>query len=141
MPVLDLRVTRYRTISLVFALFPALLAVVGCGHATYPGATLSLLNSTDEAVCSVYLSVREGQWGENRLEPKDRMARSEFRTFELHPGTWHVRTDNCAGDMVFTRHDLLVRGHVMVRAEPVKTSAHRKYGHKLASGSGPTRSF
>jgi hypothetical protein len=134
-------VTRFKTISLVLALFPALPAAVGCGHATYPGTTLSLLNSTDEDVCSVYLSPYSGEWGDDRLDPEDRIARSEFRTFELRPGTWHIRTDNCAGDMVFTRHDLLVRGHVMVRARPVKTSAHRRYGHKLAGGCGPTRSF
>jgi hypothetical protein len=85
-------------------------------------------------LCDIYLSQTYGLWGEDRLEKSEQLQVYRTRSFDLRPGVWHVRTDNCRGEMVFTRHELRVRGHVVLQARPVKASIRRKRGRRIAHG-------
>jgi hypothetical protein len=111
--------------------------LVGCGHAAYPGATVTVRNISKEVICDVYLSQVSGNWGEDLLEESERVEVNRIRSFDVAPGIWNVRADNCRGGMVFTRHDLRVSGHVLLQVRPVKASVDRKLGCRIAVGARP----
>jgi len=126
---------RISTYRIAFALgFTVAGCLVGCGAERYPGATIAVLNVSEEAICEVYLSQAPGEWGEDELEESERLENHQARSFDLQPGTWHIRTDNCRGGMVFTRHGLTVRGHMLVQVRPPKASIDRKRIHWIAEG-------
>lgn len=108
--------------------------LVGCGAAEYPGATIAVLNVSEEAFCDVYLSQVRGEWGEDELEESERLEIHQARSFDVEPGIWHIRTDNCRGGMVFTRHGLAVHGHILLQIRPPKASIDRKRIHWIAAG-------
>jgi hypothetical protein len=118
-------------------LLPALFVascVAGCAHAPYPGATITVVNTSEEIICDLYLSRVSGEWGEDELEESERLEIYKARSFDVAPGTWHVRADNCRGGMVYTRHGFQVRDHVLLQLRPVNASIDRKRWHWIAPG-------
>lgn len=58
--------------------------------------TVTLANETTEVICSVYVApVDQGEWGDNLLGPGEVVMPGEAVVFEIKPGVYNLRADNC----------------------------------------------
>lgn len=87
--------------------------------------TVTLANETTEVICSVYIApVDRGEWGDNVLGPGEVVMPGDAAVFEVLPGTYDLRADNCFDYPLAQERTVEIAAPlhwVVVSAEPTRT--------------------
>jgi hypothetical protein len=70
---------------------------------------LTIENRLPDLVCYVYITQEERGWGDDRLAPAEVIDANSSRHFEVGPGTWRVRIEDCSRRGVYQRDAVVVQ--------------------------------
>ncbi|MCC6475326.1 MAG: hypothetical protein IT514_16455, partial [Burkholderiales bacterium] len=74
-------------------------------------ATLSLVNSSGQTVCYVYISpTTSDSWGSDWLGSEEVIQPGSTRNFSVSAGTWALRADDCNGNALAEEYGVSVSG-------------------------------
>lgn len=75
------------------------------------GASIVLNNNSEQGICYVRISPASATtWGDDQLGPTEIVGVGESRTFEVSPGTYDLRAENCGNDEIDVQWDVNVSG-------------------------------
>jgi hypothetical protein len=73
--------------------------------------TLTLTNRSGETVCYVYISaVTRQDWGQDWLDAAERVPDGASRPFDVEPGEWDLRAEDCNGILISETYAEAVTG-------------------------------
>jgi hypothetical protein len=80
-------------------------------------ATLTFQNFSGEPACYIGISpIDSDKWGPNRLDGGERVADQASRAFNLAPGAYDLRVENCNAEVLYEEMGIDVTGDLIVTA-------------------------
>ena len=103
----------------IIAIGMLLLVSLACGGTSGPsepsssGTTLTLVNDSSATVCYVYISpTTDDSWGDDQLGDTETISPGSQRTFNLTPGTYDLRADDCSNNTLDTQWEVEINGNI-----------------------------
>jgi len=76
-------------------------------------ARVTLVNNSGEEICYVYISpVESDEWGEDQLGATETVAPGARRVFDVEPGRYDLRAEDCDGNALDEEWDVAIFGPV-----------------------------